>query len=234
MGQKTAHAFKFTMNTLAKDNKQKDLYMWTFTWRKAQAVKESAEQWSKFVHDRSSGLTASFPSMSGLRVFEMHPGIDGRSHGLHVHLVTDEFLPIDIIRLKWNKFADGGRIHVVKVKAQAAHYIDKYLCKERDECLRGYRLWSAIGKCNNTRNSDIVVHSEFTDAYKFMASAITGFTRLSFGTRAVLVRRFMMGGSIAEAFAAQGIQQDHWQQVKQEMEYYAGLNDRFDGAFDDE
>lgn len=236
---KSKYAFKFTMQTLAEKVKMKDVFLWTFTFREALDVTEAKARWSKFLKHPQRGLVPSFPQMSGIRVFEMHPGVEGRSHGLHIHAVVDCFLPVDIVRLKWNSFAgDHSRIHVKAITKDAAHYIGKYLNKKRDECLGNARLWAAFGKCESSKVRDIVVTSEFTATYAFMKSAIRGFTDLTWPTRMMLCNRFMNGASIDGAFAAAGMKDDYWEQCRQEQEYFKSLSDaekekmRF-GGFDD-
>lgn len=225
MGLKTKLAFQFTMKDMAKASSMKDLFMWTFTFAEVLPIEEAKKRWGNFVKNRTRGLTNSYPSMSGIRVFEMHPGgRDGLSHGLHIHLVTDTFLPVDVMRIMWHHFAGAkSRLHVKPISKDSAHYIGKYLSKDRVEALKGTRLWQAIGHCDKTCVRDIVVQSEFTDAYKFLNVAMRGFAQLTWGTKIMLCTRFCNGYSIESACQAAGMQNDYWEQVKAEQEHFRNL-----------
>ena len=61
-----------------------------------------------------------------------------------------------------------GRIHVKRLRVENADYPAKYLGKQnRDECLKGKRLWAAFGKKEHTRVKDVEVDSTFTRAIRF-------------------------------------------------------------------
>lgn len=120
---------------------------------------------------------------SGVRVFELHPGKEweqpsGRvveeSHGLHVHIATDRFYPIAVIRALASKVG-FGRVHVSAYSAdmlKQAKYLSKYVSKQlwvagRGYCrlfwLKGVRLWARVGGFKGTRVKDIRKRSALGD-----------------------------------------------------------------------
>lgn len=220
-------AFKFSIDTLGEKCKLQDLFFWTFTFKEVLDVEEAKKRWRKFLAHRTRGLVPSFPEMSGIRTFEMHRGgKEGLSHGLHIHCVVDTFLPVDIVRLKWFSCAGkDSRIHVKKIAKEGAHYIGKYLNKQRDPCLANTRLWAAFGKLDATRCKDIEVTTSFTVAYKVLNAAIRGFSEIPWGMRIMFCNRFMAGSSIESLFAQAGMEDDQYEQAKAERDYFAGLND---------
>ena len=120
--------------------------MWTFTWPTVVDIIVVRNAWNHFLNS-GSGLLRSSPLVSGLRVFEVHPGEDGEhSHGLHIHFVVNQRLPVDIVRIIAQR-AGFGRIHVKRVKERKhALYLSKYLRKQdRTEALIGCRLWAEFG-----------------------------------------------------------------------------------------
>jgi len=142
------------VNTLSGNGR---LYLWTFTTRESQAYKRTRDGWNKFL----TYLKREFPSLSGIRVFEVHPGVGEWSHGVHIHLVTDSFLDVNRVRIT-AKLAGWGRVHVSRVKRSeaVAHYLAKYLTKEkRVPGLKGWRLWATFGGIQKTKVSDIECHS---------------------------------------------------------------------------
>lgn len=64
------------------------------------------------------------------------------------------------------KKAGWGRIHVMKIPAERASYLAKYLSKKRPECLKGWRLWAAFGNWEWTRVKDVVFDSLFSRIYR--------------------------------------------------------------------
>lgn len=188
-----------------------DLYMWTFTWAEATTPEEGAKLWNRFVHPGGNGIgfNKCFPSTSGLRVFEMHPGADPfqpeLSHGLHVHMVVDERLPVDVMRSLWHRLGAGGRIHVKFIPRDKALYIAKYLAKARMECLKGVRLWAPVGRCQHTKVKDVVCDSRWTATYQFMAGILPGFDKLRWDQRARLVTSFTHGEELEDALRGIGM-----------------------------
>ncbi len=83
---------------------------------------------------------------SGVRVFELHPN----GHGLHVHVVTTEFISVNQVRPICKRFG-WGRVHVKRISgAKASNYLAKYLTKQRKAWhgakLTGVRWWGVFGK----------------------------------------------------------------------------------------
>jgi hypothetical protein len=113
-------------------------YFWTVTTPSVVAVKEVSRCWNRLSNwFRRKGFLI-------LRVFELHPG----GHGLHVHFITSQRIDINDL-LPVIRRCGFGRTDVRKVGDSAAiRYLAKYLSKnrmDRPPCLRGMRLWGAIG-----------------------------------------------------------------------------------------
>ena len=143
--RKSRIAFEFSAENLAK----KGLYMWTFTFAEVLPIKETRKRWNRLL----TSLRRRWPELCGLRVFELH-----KTHGLHVHLVTDRFIRVQETR-ELAKKAGWGRVHVTRANAGAARYLAKYLSKEREPCFKGWRLWSGFGEWDWSRVKDILVES---------------------------------------------------------------------------
>src|SRR5947199_3034230 len=78
---KSKAAFLFASQTLGKQR----LYLWTFTFEDLLAVKETRKRWNHLL----TLLLRQWPTLQGLRVFELH-----EEHGLHVHLITNQFIDV--------------------------------------------------------------------------------------------------------------------------------------------
>lgn len=206
--KKSAHACRFSIEAMSAN--LPNLYMWTFTWADVLDIEEASIRWKRFL-TQPDGWCAAFPYMSGIRVFEIHPGADpfmpDLSHGLHVHAVIDRRVPVDITRSIWNR-KKGGRLHVKAIPAEKAMYIGKYLAKQRVECLKGRRLWAPFGKCEASKVKDIVVDTRWTATYQFMATVVNGFSRLRWDQRARLVSQFVFSEDIHGAFASIGMEEN--------------------------
>jgi hypothetical protein len=88
-----------------------------------------------------------------------------KSHGLHVHLVTNRFIDVNVA-LVLAKKAGWGRIHVQRIPVERAGYLAKYLSKQRPECLKRWRLLAGFGTWEWTKVRDVVFDSAFTRIYK--------------------------------------------------------------------
>ena len=100
--------------------------------------------------------------MRGVRVFELHPG----GHGLHVHVVTDQYYRVEDVRAAL-RGTGWGRIHVTRCSS-GAEYVAKYVGKARRSGeLKGVRLWAAFGIPRDQRTCvrDIEVVSELGGLY---------------------------------------------------------------------
>ncbi len=63
--------------------------------------------------------------------------------------------------------AGWGRIHVMRMPAEHAGYVGKYLSKERPECLKRWRLWAAFGKgWEPTKVKDVLKDTLFSRIYQ--------------------------------------------------------------------
>src|SRR6266576_7048270 len=129
---KSKAAFLVTSQTLGKQR----LYLWTFTFKELLAVRETRKRWNHLL----TLLLRECPNLQGLRVFELH-----QEHGLHVHLVTNQFIDVNRARELASQ-AGWGRIHVTPMPSEHSGYLAKYLSKERPECLFRWRLWAGFGK----------------------------------------------------------------------------------------
>lgn len=123
-------------------------YLWTFTFREVLPLKTAAKLWSYARRDMVRQL-----SYCGVRVYEIHPG----GHGLHIHVVTSNYYRVEAIRAICNKHG-LGRIDVVRIPPSDACYVCKYLAKQnRAPCLKGFRMWGAIGDIHAVKVKNIVL-----------------------------------------------------------------------------
>ena len=93
--------------------------MWTFTFAAVLDVKATRKRWNHLL----TLLKRRWPKLAGLRVFELH-----KSHGLHVHLVTNRWIDVNVAR-ELAFMAGWGRIHVMRIPPERASYLAKYLSK---------------------------------------------------------------------------------------------------------
>ena len=82
---KSKAAFLFASRTLGKQQ----LYLWTFTFAEVLPVKATRKKWNHLL----TLLLRTWGTLQGLRVFELH-----KTHGLHVHLVTNRFIDVNQAR----------------------------------------------------------------------------------------------------------------------------------------
>ena len=150
---KSKAAFLFASQTLGKQQ----LYLWTFTFKELLAVKETRKRWNHLL----TLLLRKWPGLQGLRVFELH-----EEHGLHVHLITNQFIDVNVAR-ELAMVAGWGRIHVARMANEHAGYLAKYLSKERAECLYRWRLWAGFGKgWEWTKVKDVIRETLFSRVYQ--------------------------------------------------------------------
>ena len=149
---KSKAAYLFSSGRLG----QQTLFMWTFTFKEVLDVKATRAKWNHLL----TLIRRTWPDLAGLRVFEMH-----KSHGLHVHLVTNRFIDVNIA-LVLAKKAGWGRIHVQRIPVERAGYLAKYLSKQRPECLKGWRLWAGFGAWEWTKVRDVIFDSTFCRIYR--------------------------------------------------------------------
>lgn len=159
---KSKAAFLFSAERLA----NRGLYMWTFTFAEVLDIKDTRKRWNHFL----TLMKRRWPDLCGLRVFELH-----ESHGLHVHLITNRFVDVNECRPMAKK-AGWGRVHVQRVSAERAQYLSKYLSKEREPCLKRWRLWAGFGDWERVMVKDIELsrtlnstaqEPEYTDCAKY-------------------------------------------------------------------
>jgi hypothetical protein len=176
---KSKAAFLFASQTLGKQR----LFLWTFTFRELLAVRETRKRWNHLL----TLLLREWPSLQGLRVFELH-----QEHGLHVHLVTNQFIDVNRARELATQ-AGWGRIHVTPMPSEHSGYLAKYLSKDRPECLYRWRLWAGFGKgWGWTRVKDVISETLFSRVYQ-ACKEWKGWTgRGQFFERMDMVRRMMI------------------------------------------
>ena len=176
---KSKAAFLFASQTLGKQR----LFLWTFTFKELLAVKETRKRWNHLL----TLLLRNWPDLQGVRVFELH-----EEHGLHVHLMTNQFIDVNRAR-ELAMRAGWGRIHVTRMPSEHVGYLAKYLSKERPECLYRWRLWAGFGKdWEWTRVKDIVRETLFSGVYRACKEWKGWSGRGRFFERMELVRRVMI------------------------------------------
>jgi len=113
--------------------------LWTFTTWTPQPLDLACEQWS-FVARRLVKMRFKF-----VRVFELH-----KTHGLHVHLVADDFFAIeDCYRATSHTIFGNIDVKGGLEPETAGRYVAKYVTKaEAEPCLKGRRLWAVCGGDN--------------------------------------------------------------------------------------
>jgi hypothetical protein len=175
---KSKAAFLFSSQTLGKQQ----LYLWTFTFAELLSVKDTRKRWNHLL----TLLLRNWPSLQGLRVFELH-----KEHGLHVHLVTNQF--IDVTRARGlAEQAGWGRIHVCRMPSEHVGYLAKYLSKDRPECLTRWRLWAGFGKeWEPTKVKDVMRETLFSQVYRACKEWKQWQGRGHFYERMDLVRQIM-------------------------------------------
>lgn len=149
---KSKAAFLFAAQTLGKHS----LYMWTFTFKEVLDIKATRSRWNHLL----TLLKRRWPKLAGLRVFEMH-----KSHGLHVHLITNRWIDVNEAR-RLAAQAGWGRIHVQRIPVERATYLAKYLSKERPPCFKRWRLWAGFGDWEWTKVKDVFFDCPFTRIYR--------------------------------------------------------------------
>jgi hypothetical protein len=176
---KSKAAFLFASRTLGKQQ----LYLWTFTFKDLLAIKETRKRWNHLL----TLLLRNWPELQGLRVFELH-----EEHGLHVHLVTNQFIDVKRAR-ELAAQAGWGRIHVARMPSEHASYLAKYLSKERPPCFHRWRLWAGFGKgWEWTKVKDIIRESLFSRVYQACKAWKKWTGRKGFFERMDFVRKMMI------------------------------------------
>ncbi len=175
---KSKAAFLFASRTLG----EQQLFIWTFTFRDVLGVKDTRKRWNHLL----TLLLRTWPKLQGLRVFELH-----REHGLHVHLLTNQFIDVNQAR-QLAEQARWGRIHVARIPSAHAGYLAKYLSKERPECLKRWRLWAGFGASWEwTKVKDVIGKTLFSTIYRACKEWQEWEGRGRFFERMTLVRQIM-------------------------------------------
>ncbi len=176
---KSKAAFLFSSQALGKQR----LFLWTFTFKDLLSVKDTRKRWNHLL----TLLLRRWPELQGLRVFELH-----KEHGLHVHVITNRFIDVNVARELATQ-AGWGRIQVVRMPSEHAGYLAKYLSKERPECLHRWRLWAGFGKgWEWTKVKDVIRETLFSRVYQACKEWKGWAGRGRFFERMLLVRRMMI------------------------------------------
>jgi hypothetical protein len=171
---KSKAAYLFATQTLGKES----LFMWTFTFAEVLDIKATRKRWNYLL----TLIKRRWPKLAGLRVFELH-----KNHGLHVHLVTNRWIDVNVARELAQK-AGWGRIHVMRIPPERACYLAKYLSKQRPECFKGWRLWAGFGEWEWTKVKDVVFDSLFCRVYRACKEAFSWTGNKNFRDRMRLVQ----------------------------------------------
>jgi len=159
MSMKSCHALECNVKLLFEAGRP--VYFWTFTLPQQLHPYDAAALWKPLGRDlvRSVGL-------AGVRVFELHP----KGHGLHVHLATNNYVRVEVVREIVRKH-NWGRIHVCKWDLEeCAGYMAKYLTKQRKyykgQKILGIRWWALFGDLpDRVRVLDVVSRSFFKEIF---------------------------------------------------------------------
>lgn len=179
-------AFGFSADRLPV-NRKGHLYLWTWTFAELVAVPDARKRWSVFL--KKFRRMKKYFGFQGLRVFEMHGG----GHGLHIHVITANYLFVNDVRALWRS-CGGGRIDVQPIPFERRHYIGKYLSKSgRPECLKGARLWDTFGGLEAVRCKDIEYQSDWTCAYKALVVMVEGFAAMPYRVKQYAVANVLCG-----------------------------------------
>ena len=166
------------------------IFFWTFTFEDAIDFKEASRRWNYL----NTVLQRKYKGIQGVRVYELHgsprglsDGVDeygdnqcSGTHGIHVHCLINQYLPIEELR-KIAKVCRFGRIHVAQATdlsspERLANYLAKYLRKAqgtRPKGLKGFRLWGAIGKWQKTKVIDIKKDTPFKEFYYHVKALVS-------------------------------------------------------------
>jgi hypothetical protein len=133
-------------------------YFWTITTDGYCCDEGFKLAWKRFL-DRWRYLNGG-DLPKGIRVFERF-----KSGFLHAHFVIGERVDVGFMR----RVAGGtgiGRIHVRRAVTSDAHYLAKYLSKQRWRSGDGCRAWGKFGPWKHTRVRDVVVNSVSADIFR--------------------------------------------------------------------
>lgn len=166
------------------------LYFWTFTFREVLEWKVARKRWNSFL----TNLKKKLPKWSGVRVIEAHPGNhnspDGYCHGIHFHVLTNEWFNVNVVRRQAVACGFGKRLQVERANYGSAKYLAKYLSKKRVSGLKGWRLWQCFGGFKGTKVANLIVDSLRARCWRYAADNWEGFYKLSFGEKDFWIRRF--------------------------------------------
>jgi hypothetical protein len=194
---KSKAAFLFSAERLAAGK----LYLWTCTFADVLSPTQTRSRWNHLL----TLMRRPWPPLCGLRVFELHD-----LHGLHVHLVTNRFVDVNVAR-RLAKNAKWGRIHVMRIPVERGQYLAKYLSKNRESCLKSWRLWAGFGKWDWSRVKEILIESPRGAIYRFCQRTLRLTGNRGFQLRIMLVEQLYLerltGGASTGAAKLRGAAQ---------------------------
>ena len=150
---KSKAAFLFASQTLGKQR----LYLWTFTFKEVLAVKETRKRWNSLADSPAAGLAAAARSAS----FRTH-----EEHGLHVHLVTNQF--IDVNRARELATQPAGAAFMSRQCRANMPDTSRSIFRRngRNVCFDG-DLWAGFGKgWEWTKVKDVIRETLFSRIYR--------------------------------------------------------------------
>lgn len=154
-------AAQFSVDALLSSDQAEGCFLWTFTFPQKTDVVSGSKAWSSLSRDLVRRI-----GFFGLRVFELH-----ETHGLHIHVVTSIRFSVDRVRF-YSERHGFGRINVKRLPVRAAHYVLKYLGKQRsDSWTSGVRLFQRVNM-SGTSIRDIEVCSGVHSLYRALKTLL--------------------------------------------------------------
>ncbi len=148
-------AFLMSAEALAEISQR--LYFWTFTWAEILPVSECRRTWNRFTNLLHGNTSERF---AALRVWELHPG----GHGLHVHMLTNERIDVNVVRCLLARAGMGVVCHVRGARLGDEAYMAKYMRKGRR--IPGVRQWAKLGKWQHVRCGGLVFESQEANFFR--------------------------------------------------------------------
>ena len=210
-------ALKFSIERFVKTSDK--VYLWTFTFEELALPKDAYIRWKRF----TTRIKRFFPGLGGVRVFEWHPwracvvekdgALTPMSHGIHIHLITNMFLPVDGVRI----LSDDcfGRIHVIrcnditvpeKLSGYLSKYLRKYMGHNCPKILKHARLWANWGSWDGTKVREVKETSCFKSFWKRLVYISENNLSCDFSEleRFVNLDDFALRWSVWKAFKSRG------------------------------
>lgn len=143
--QRSTAAFRMSCEELFERNRK--VFFWTFTWPDAMPHWCYSRSWERFIDCLRRRYTSN--EFQALRVWEKHP----QGHGLHVHMLCNERLGVNMVRRIAVHFGLGRVLHARRARHADSLYMSKYLSK--DLGVTGLRMWAKIGKWQHCPKNEL-------------------------------------------------------------------------------